>query len=465
MLLLGLAVAVMCPAADSQDRGNKTAELALVQVNITTETLGNPESVMIAGKIVRDYTPRIIELFPSTGLVIDDKGHVLTFLGYRWVNIHGRNPRIEIIDSGGRKYPGKLIGIDQNMRIAIVLSEVKGLKKTPLCESCEIKAGATVVMPVSDGSKTLQFESAQILSIGTSGNASGVGEWALKISRPLSMVGAPLLNAQNQVVGIVADQETLAAVPGPEAAVNIFRISQILNSATKIIKAGGDILTGWLGVMVDAEAESGSGVRISGITKDGPADRAGLLAGDVMLKWNGVPVRDSRRWIQIVQDTPIGSKAIIEILRQGKPVTVTALIQARKPVSPSERLVIDVPGVTGPQIPTRDMALMFSLGIDAVPLNAQLAATLQVPVQIGLLVASVKPQAIFDRAGLQTGDIILSVDGINIATPQAMYDHINSRGWGSRLELQLLRKGSDGKGSELNITVQLPRFPGVPVKK
>jgi S1-C subfamily serine protease len=110
-------------------------------------------------------------------------------------------------------------------------------------------------------------------------------------------------------------------------------------------------------------------------------------------------------------------------------------------------------------------ALKSLAGIDAVPLNAQLAATLQVPVQIGLLVASVKPQAIFDRAGLQTGDIILSVDGINIATPQAMYDHINSRGWGSRLELQLLRKGSDGKGSELNITVQLPRFPGVPVKK
>jgi serine protease Do len=461
LIILGSVLALACPAMAGQESAGRRAVETLVRVNIFTTTEAPPPPgpvVELGGKVLSDYRPTIIEWIPSTGIVIDDKGHVLTFVGYRWVNIHARNPRIEVIDAQGKKQPGQLIGIDQNLRIAVVLCRNLSLKKTPLCERCEIKDGVTVVMPTLERSAESLFESAQVLSVSTGDKESGAGEWALKISRPLSIIGAPLLNARDQIIGIVADQDARRTVPDPAAAVNIFPMSQLLGSAEKIIKAGGDIRTGWLGVIVDADAESGSGVTISNIEKDSPAYRAGLLPRDVMVKWNGATIRDARRFIQIVQDTPIGSKADIEILRQGKQMRVTALIEARKAQDPRERLVIDFPGALvspGTQAPDRDAQFQAALGLDLVPLTSQLAAFLQVPWQPGLFVVSVTKQTPFDRAGIFAGDVILDVDGVRAANPQTFYDHIKSLGSGGRVVLRLLRKGAD-----LSKAVQLPRLPG-----
>ena len=246
-------------------------------------------------------------------------------------------------------------------------------------------------------------------------------------------------------------------LPEPAASVNIFPASQLLSSAFKIIKAGGDIQTGWLGVTVDADVESDAGVTIANIEKDSPAHRAGLLPRDVMVKWNGTPIRDARKFIQIVQDTPIGSKADIDILRQGKPARVTAIIEARKPQDPRERLVIDFPGVMalpGAQVPDRDAQLQTLVGIELVLLTPQLADFLQVPWQPGLFVVSVTKQTAFDRAGIVAGDVILEVDGIRAADPQTFFDHIRSLGSGGRTVLRLLRKGAD-----LRKAVQLPKLP------
>jgi serine protease Do len=392
-------------------------------------------------------------------LVIDEKGHVLTFVGYRWVNIHARNPRIELIDFQGSKRSGELIGIDQNMRVAVIRAGGPALRKTPLCERCDIRDGVTVVMPmpVPDVSGISQFESAQVLSVGATGNPSSGNGWSMRISRPLSMIGAPMLNARNQIVGIVADQESQKTLPEPAATVNIFPASQLLSSAFKIIKAGGDIQTGWLGVTVDADVESDAGVTIANIERDSPAHRAGLLPRDVMVKWNGTPIRDARKFIQIVQDTPIGSKAEIDVLRQGRPATVTAIIEARKPQDPRERLVIDFPGIMalpGERIPDRNAQLQTLVGVELVNLTPQLAGFLQIPWQPGLFVVSVTKQTAFDRAGIAAGDVILEVNGIQAADPQTFFDHLRSLGSGGRIVLRLLRKGAD-----LRKAVQIPKFP------
>jgi serine protease Do len=464
LLFMITLIAVSCPALMGQENALQRAMDSLVRVDIFTSSVspGSASAVPLGGQGLQNYPPpTIIEWIPSIGIVIDDKGRVLTFVGYRWVNIHARNPRIEITDSQGLKRAGRLIGIDQNMRIAVVQSEQSGapaLRKTPLCEHCEIKDGVTVVLSMRDGPGISQLESAQVLSVGTIGNPASGSEWAIKISRPLSMIGAPLLNARNQIVGIVADQESRKTLPEPAASVNIFPASQLLSSAFKIIKAGGDIQTGWLGVTVDADVASGAGVTIANIENDSPAHRAGLLPRDVMVKWNGTPIRDARKFIQIVQDTPIGSKADIAILRQGKPARVTAMIEARKAQDPRERLVIDFPGVMalpGAQVPDRDAQFQTLLGIDLVLLTPQLADFLRIPWQPGLFVVSVSKQTAFDRAGVFAGDVILEVDGIRAANPKTFFDHIRSLGSGGRTVLRLLRKGAD-----LRKAVQLPKFPG-----
>jgi serine protease Do len=462
LLVTAILLVAFCPALPGQEEVLQKAMESLVRVNIFTssDSAGTETAVPLVGQgLQKNAPPTIIEWIPSVGFVIDEKGHVLTFVGYRWVNIHARNPRIEIIDSQGLKRSGQLIGIDQNMRIAVIRASAPALRKSPICERCDIRDGVTVVMPlpVPDESGVSQFESAQVLSVGTISNPSGGSEWSMKISRPLSMIGAPLFNARNQIVGIVADQESRKTQPEPAASVNIFPASQLLSSAFKIIKAGGDIQTGWLGVTVDADVESDAGVTIANIEKDSPAHRAGLLPRDIMVRWNGTPIRDARKFIQIVQDTPIGSKADIDILRQGKPARVSAVIEARKPQDPRERLVIDFPGVMalpGARIPDRNAQLEASVGVELVNLTPQLAGFLQVPWQPGLFVVSVTKQAAFDRAGIAAGDVILEVDGVQAADPQTFFDHLRSLGSGGRTVLRLLHKGAD-----LRKAVQLPKLP------
>ncbi len=460
LTLIGIMILLACPMAMSQDDALRQAAETLVRVNIfTTDEAAQPTGTVIdlGAKGLQSYRPTIIEWIPSSGIVLDDKGHVLTFVGYRWLNIHARNPRIEVIDAKGIKHPAKLIGIDQSMRVAIVLCDGAGLRKTPLCESCKITDSVSVIMPVVDSPRISGFESARVLSVGTAGNAADGNDWAIRISRPLSVIGAPLLNARNQIIGIIADQESQRTMPAPAASVNIFPVSQLLGSARKIIKAGGDIQTGWLGVIVDADIDSGNGVSIADIDKDSPAYKAGLAARDVLVKWNGASIRDARKFIQIVQDTPIGSSAEIEILRQGKPLKVTALIEARKAQDPRERLVIDFPGVksmSGATVPDREAPLQTMLGIELVLLTPQLADFLQMTWQPGLFVASVTRRAPFDRAGIIAGDVILDVDGARAGSPQTFFDHVRSLGSGGRLVLRLVRKGV-----ELSKTVQLPRLP------
>jgi serine protease Do len=417
---------------------------------------------MVAGRII-PYQPKIVELFPSTGIVIDDKGHVLTFLGYRWVDIHARSPRIEIIDSLGQKHAGKLIGIDQSVRVAVVQAPGRVLRKTPLCEKCEIKDGVTVVIPVLNGSRSAEFESARVLSVSSTEDQSGP-EWAIQINRPLSVVGAPLFNSQNQVIGLVAEQPTREeSAPAPRFDVSILTLSQMLRSAEKIIKAGGDIQTGWLGVYAASESESKAGVTISKVEKDSPAYKAGLLAGDVMVKWNEAPIRDEIKLIQMIQNTPVGSNAEIEVLRQGKPMSVTALISARKPLDPAERRSIemqDVISLPGSQLTAPGALAQKSLGIEIIPLSPELADFLQIPYQKGLFVASVNKQTAFDQAGIAAGDVILELDGVKLGSPQTFFEQIKEHGWGSRVILRLLRRGV-----ELSKTVQLPGLSGAPNKK
>jgi serine protease Do len=466
-MMLGV-ILLAVPAANGQGKApGKPTELNLVQVNITTETIGDPMPVVeFDGKIIQNYRPRIVKLFPSTGIVLDDKGHVLAFLGYTWVDIYQRKPRVEVVDAQGQRHAAKLIGIDQSVRVAVILCQGAALKKTPLCEHCEFKDGDTIIVPLLHDPGPSQFETARILSVSNGADSSGAGGWSLRIDRPLSVVGAPLLNPRGEVIGLIADQpdvEFSAAQHGTVTVLpDILPVPQMLNAANKIIKTGGDIQTGWLGVQVNPEANLDSGVMITQVESDSPAHKAGLLPGDIMMRWNGAAIRDPLKLIQVVENTPLGSKAAIVVLRQGRAMEFSAVIEARKPQDTQDKLVFAFPEAMpfpGAQAADPDALMQAALGIAALALTPQLAGALQLPVQTGLLVGSVNPQTAFAVAGIEAGDVILMVDGVQVQSPQNFFDHIKSRGWGSRLILRLLHKGKIESS-----TVQLPKLPAASKK-
>jgi S1-C subfamily serine protease len=414
--LLALSVCSAVAGEEEQKGSKEQAEFTLVRLNITTESRGSSESVEINGKRIADYHPTIIQVFPSSGVVMDEQGHVLTFLGYRWVDIQSPSPRIDIFTSEGQKYKGKLIGIDQSMGVAVVLALEGKLKKTPICVRCEIRDGTTVVTPIVEGGVFQQFKTAQILSVGPLTNAAEQGSLVVTVNQALTGVGEPILNTDHHVLGFVASQKPSSDDPMGVRSV-VYLMSQLLNSAEKIIQAGGDIRTGWLGVyLADNRLPSGKGVMIK----------------------------------QIEENTSIGSRISLEVLRQGKPLALSALIEARKPNEAPGKFLFNFPGTIS--IPGQGGVPLPRIGIETTPLTPELADALHMPGQTGLLVLKVSENLAASQAGVLDGDVIVSADGEKISDPQSFASHIRLRGWGGRLVLKLLRKGV-----ERTVSIRLPK--------
>lgn len=462
LLVLSL---LFCPLANpgaAQERLQRNParrdELTLVKVNITTETLGAGETVEINGRRISGYRPRIIHVFPSSGVVMDDNGHVLTFLGYRYVDLHRTAPRVDIITYKGEQFKGKLVGVDQETGVAVVRSTDGMPGKTLICRGCEIRGGDTVVAPVFEPEGDSQFFRAQILSVGEGGEASSSGFWMISMNRRLPGIGEPLLDTEHRVLGFVASQ-----MPSPEDPMGMrtvaYPIAELMASAEKIIRAGGDIHNGWLGIYPDDAAEPFSpGVRVKDIVGGSPAQKAGLRQRDLIVKWNGEEVRDVAHFIHMVQESPVGAKASMNILRNGKPISLQALIQTRNvPESPG-RFVFSFPNLVrmtdaGEGIDlAAEMEESLWAGIETAPLTQQLADFLQIPWQSGVIVLNVDSSMPFSRAGVQAGDIILTVNGQKVDSPQTFFSHLrlHSRN-AQQVILKMLRRGA-----ERVTTIQLP---------
>ncbi len=465
-VIIVLAASGAASSQEAQKTTKEQAEINWVRVNITTERRGTSDSVEIDGKRIPNYSPTIIQVFPSTGIVMDEKGNILTFLGYRWVEVQSPNPRIEVFTGEGQKYQGKLVGIDQSIGVAVVRAQEAKLKKTPVCQHCEILDGATIMTPVVDGVEFQEFKTAQILSIGSLANASQQqGSLVVTINQPLPGVGEPIFNTDHRVLGFIASQKPSREDPAGVSTV-VYPISQLLNSAQKILKVEGDVQTGWLGVYVTGmRSPLGKGVEIREIEEDSPAQRAGLIPKDILLKWNGKEILDAGQFIQIVQNTSIGSRVKLDLLRENKPLSLSALIEARKTAEGPGKVFFNFPGSISLPAQNETPGLNADvsiprIGIETVELTPQFADFLAMPGQTGLLVVNVNDGTSAGRAGLMVGDVITSVDGEKILNPSVFASHIRSRGWGGRLALRLIRKGIERRA-----VIFLPHAPSSPKQK
>jgi len=414
----------------------------LVRVSIVSRITGGRE-IEINGRLITDFSPIITQSFSLAGIVLD-KENVMTFLGYRWLDIHNNDLSIEV-SKEGQKWKGTLVGIDQRNGIAVIKLAGANLRKTRICDDCELKDGATVMAPASpEASRLLQ---AQVVSIGAdSGNLVGVQatpdsrELVMTVDRPFPDIGLPVLTSDHRVLGFIASQDPLGL------SYVVHPISQLLSSAEKILKNKGDLFAGWLGLYLDPIAGMGRGVFVQDVEPDSPAHTAGLSHGDLLLKFNGQQVKDSGQFIELVEGSPVGSKASIEIVRQGSPITLHAQIAARKSAANRGRMSFNLPGAFGfpfsrvaPEPLPRNQRLL--IGVNTILLDPPLAQVLQIPVQSGVLVTDVVKDSPAARSGILVGDVIVSIDGQAITDALAFISFLQTHQWNERVLLQVNRKG------------------------
>ncbi len=426
----------------------------LVRVRITSEGPPSAEAIIINGRRLEGYQPRIIQAFPSIGVVMDNKGNVLTYVGYRWVDIPSRNPSVEIVTEQGQAFSGKLIGIDESAGVAVVSSTGGRLEKTPMCIDCRVRDGSVLLAPIFDAEGLPRYQTVEILSYLPEPEFPGRREWEVRAPRPPE-IGEPLLDSEHRVLGFITGRRPpMNGAAGFKAVIS--QISQMLGSAEKILRTGGDIRTGWLGIfMGDAPPGSPGPIAVSRVERDSPAQWAGLAPGDTLLKWNGKQIKDARKLVQTIQETRIGSKVALEVLRQGRQVTLYPVIEARRYGEGMRRFVFSYLDVTTMQDSGIEPELAPPLvswgGMTAIPLNRTVADGLQIPGQSGLLILNVEPLTPFSQAGLMGGDVILAADNARVSDLKDLYSHAQARTREGRMVLRLFRRGN-----ERNVTVQLP---------
>jgi serine protease Do len=191
---------------------------------------------------------------------------------------------------------------------------------------------------------------------------------------------------------------------------------------------GGRVTRGWIGVSIqqldDDIAHSvglpnSHGALVGAVVADGPAARAGIQQGDVILTYNGQQIQDSRDLTQRVGATPIGQSSRLELLRNGQRRTVS--IQPRE--RPSEQQLASADGGTGNQnvTPQQPNVAQGALGVTVRPITPAERTQYQLSAnESGVVITAMDQSSGLLDKGVTVGDVILQAGGRTVRTPQEL---------------------------------------------
>jgi len=221
--------------------------------------------------------------------------------------------------------------------------------------------------------------------------------------------GGPLLNLRGEVIGInsaIYTDSSRAANIGIGFAIPINTVRDILPQLQT-----GKIVRGRIAVEVaemskDALAEFGlkekKGAVVSHVTAGGPAAKAGIEPGDVIIEFNGKPIPNRQALINLVMATKPGSTVPLKVLRDKVEKSLAVTV---------EELNLDTEGANRAAAGETDEAEGAGFGLNLGPLGANAARQLRVPSGTkGVLITDVDPTSSAARAGISRGDVILRIN-------------------------------------------------------
>jgi len=257
----------------------------------------------------------------GSGFIVDPSGYIVT-------NDHvvGNADRIVVALADGTELPAHVVGVDELTDVAVI----KVTSPTPLPavgwgDSRALEVGDWVVAAGNPfglgGSVTAGIVSARGRDIG-----SGPFDDFLQIDAPINPgnSGGPLFDSDGQVVGITS---AIYSPTGSSVGIGFAIPSELASHIVDALREKGHIERGWLGVsMADIRDR---GVGIAEVTRSGPAGRAGLRPGDIVIAVNGQPVDDSRSLLRAIATIAPGQIARLTLRRQGRDMNLSVTVGRR----------------------------------------------------------------------------------------------------------------------------------------
>jgi len=392
----------------------------------------------------------------GSGIIVSEDGYILT-------NHHVIKDvdelRVQMYDS--EEYTAEVIGSDPETEVALIKIEKSGLTKAILGNSDAVQVGEWVLAIGSplelNFTVTAGIVSALSRDINIIGRGSYGGSYAIEnfIQTDAAInpgnSGGALVNDRGEVIGVnTAIKTETGTYIGYGFAVPINIAKTVMDDFIKF----GEVRRGYIGVQIEpmtpirAEGvglDKPRGVFISNVLVGKAADKAGIKAGDVILKVEGMEVNKPNQLQAKVGSYNPGDEISLIVWRDGKEKTFSIELEAR------DDQVAAAPGKNGEP---EEMKFQ-SLGILLKDLSAQELEILDL--DYGVIVQSIEANSSAAREGLRRGDVIYEVDGQKIKSVSDFENYVEDRNPGSILKIQTRTKYSDGTISDRLVFIKIPR--------
>ena len=361
----------------------------------------------------------------GSGFIIDPSGIVVT-------NNHviAEADQIKVILQNDEEYTAELLGRDPKTDLA--------------------------VLKINPGDTTLPF-----VPFGDS-DAARVGDWVVAIGNPFGLGGSvtagiisargrdlqgpyddfiqtdasinrgnsggPLFNLDGEVIGI---NTAIFSQSGGSVGIGFAVSSRLAQPVIAQLREFGRTRRGWLGVFIQgvteeiAESlglENAEGALVSNITKDGPAEAAGLKKGDIILSFNNQKVANMRQLPRIVAGTPIGKAVPVVVWRDGKAVTVEAKIGELEAAEKAQL----VPVSRSQPKDRAETGRIDSLGLDLSMITDPLREKYSIEEAAkGVVITDVDADSVAGVKGLEIGDVIVEVNQHEVGNPADVTKRVN----------------------------------------
>ncbi|HMM52142.1 MAG TPA: DegQ family serine endoprotease [Burkholderiaceae bacterium] len=332
----------------------------------------------------------------GSGFIVDPNGIILT-------NAHvvsdAKDVTVKLTDR--REFSAKVLGSDPKTDIAVLKIDAKNLPVVPLGSARDLKVGEWVLAIGSpfgfENSVTVGVVSAKGRSLPDDGYVPFI---QTDVALNPGNSGGPLFDSRGQVVGI--NSQIFSRTGGYQGLSFAIPIEVATRVRDQIV-AHGSVRHAKLGVTVQEvnqtladsfRLDKPEGALVANVEKGGPADRAGLQSGDVILKADGKPIVASGDLPALIGEASPGDKVALEIWRQGKRQEITARLG-------------DASEKAASTAAADDKAANGRIGLALRPLDPQ--ERREAGVDGGLLVEGAGGPAAM--AGVQPGDVLMAVNG------------------------------------------------------
>ena len=377
----------------------------------------------------------------GSGFIIDKTGYVIT-------NNHviDNAEKIMVILYDDTSFEATVVGKDPKTDVALLKIDPKKtkLKAVKFGDSNKLRVGDWV-MAIGNpfgfgGTVTAGIVSARGRNL--SGSYDDYIQTDASINRGNS--GGPLFDMMGNVVGI---NTAIFSQSGGSVGIGFAVSSNLAKQVTDQLKQYGRTKRGWLGVLIQEvsdeiaeslDMQSAKGALVSSATAGGPAEKAGVKTGDVIIKFNDTEIKNMKQLPKVVAGTPVGKSVPLVILRNGKELTLNVTLGELE-LAEKENLI----GQTSKKnVKSKEYD---KLGFIAEELSDQNKKKFKLnDIDTGVVITTVQDNSSAQLAGLSPGMVIIRVGQVEVNSISVIDEAIKKAVKQKRKALLLLVKVKNG---------------------